>query len=490
MIRLLVAFSILLCPAQVFAQEKEQVAAAEAAPVPQKDLKAHRTGKKIFNAEHFMLDNGLEIVVIPNHRAPVVTQMVWYKVGAADEPWGTSGIAHFLEHLMFKGSEGLKSGEFSEKIRALGGNDNAFTSHDYTAYFQSIAAEHLETIMTMEAGRMRGMALPPEQVDSERLVILEERRQRTDNNPGAQLSEQIGAAMYPNHHYGIPIIGWFHEMEKLTREDAKSFYDKWYGPNNAILVISGDVTGEQVLELAKKTYGKLPRTEVPERKRTIIPPLAAETTVTLYHETIREPEVQIAYRAPSYRQAPETALALQVLEEIMGGGATSRLYKSLVVDQKIASSAGLSYRADAWDEASLWVYGGPLPGQTPEAIKKALEDELRKLIASGVTEQEINDAKQRMQSAAIYALDSLTGPAMIFGQSLATGSTIDDVEYWPQDIAQVTPAQILEAAKAYLNPDDYKFRAPVTGYLLPKTAPEIETEAVPAAEAQPEVKTP
>ena len=478
MTRILAAILLaLLCPAPGHAQDTFKPT-IEATPAP-----VTRTGPKIFNAQSTVLENGLQVVVIPNHRAPVVTQMVWYKVGAADEQWGKSGIAHFLEHLMFKGSEGLKAGEFSEKIRALGGNDNAFTGNDYTAYFQSIAAEHLETVMTMEAGRMRGMALPPEQVDSERLVILEERRQRTDNNPGAQLNEQLGEALYTNHHYGIPIIGWLHEMETLTREDAKAFYDQWYGPNNAILVVAGDVTPEQVFALAEKIYGKLPRTEVPERKRTIIPPAAAPVDITLRHATIREPEVQVAFRVPSYRQNSKTALALQVLEEIMGGGSTSRLYRSLVVEQKIASSAALSYRPDMWDEAGLWVYASPLPGIEPVAVQKALQDELRKLIAGGITEQELNDARQRMQSEAIYALDSLTGPAMIFGQGLTTGSSIDDIEYWPQDIAAVTAEQVVNAARIYLNPDDAAGRPPVTGYLLPK-------EKVPAAQPEPEVQAP
>lgn len=459
---LLIAISIAFFPAHGFAQEKAAGA---------------HTGPKVFNAEHFTLDNGLEIVVIPNHRAPVITHMVWYKVGAADEPWGVSGIAHFLEHLMFKGSLGLKPGEFSEHIRALGGNDNAFTSQDYTAYFQSVAAEHLETVMKMEAGRMRGMTLPPDQVDAERLVIMEERRQRTDNNPNTQLSEQVQATLYPNHPYGIPIIGWLHEMGQLTREDAKNFYDRWYGPNNAILIVAGDVTGAQVLDLAQKIYGPLPRVDVPERRRNAIPPMSARTTVALSHPAVRQPSVVIAYRVPSYRNSRRESLTLQVLEEIMGGGPTSRLYKSLVVDQKIASGAGLSYRADMWDDTAIQLYASPVPGAPPESAAKALEDELRKVVATGVTDDEMSDAKQRMQSAAIYATDSLSGPAMIFGQGLTTGSSIEDIEYWPQDIATVTAQEVQDAASKYLNPDDFGGAPPVTGFLLPAPAP--ATEAAP-----------
>lgn len=458
---------IALCPPQVYAQDR---------PAPQNE--------KIFNAESFVLENGLQVIVIPNHRAPVVTHMVWYKVGAADEDWGKSGIAHFLEHLMFKGSEGLKPGEFSEIVRGLGGNDNAFTNQDYTAYFQSVAVESLETVMTMEAGRMRGLALPPEEVDSERMVILEERRQRIDNDPRAKFSEQVSAVMFVNHPYGIPVIGWLHEMEKLTRDDARAFYDRWYGPNNAILVVSGDVTGQQVLGLAQKIYGPLPRVPVPERIRPSSPPMNSLTHVTLEHPAIHQPLVQIARRVPSYRQNKEDSLVLQVIDEIMGGGPTARLYRALAVDQKIATGADFSYDSDSWDDSTVWIMATPVPGAEMEDVENALRAELRKLVATGVTAQELSDAKSRMQDQAIYARDSLSGPAMIFGQALVTGSTIDDVEYWPQSIAKVTAEQIHDVAKKYLDLDNFGVNPPVTGYLLPQKKVENIPEG-PPQEAQP-----
>lgn len=439
---------------------------------------ARKPDTKVFNAESFTLENGLEVVVVPSHRAPVVTHMVWYKAGAADEPPGRSGIAHFMEHLMFKGSEGFGPGEFSEKIRSLGGNDNAFTGQDYTAYFQSIAAEHLETVMRMEAGRMRGMTLPPEEVESERKVIIEERRQRTDNDPGARFAEQMSAALFVNHPYGTPVIGWGHEMSVLTREDAKTFYDRWYGPNNAILIVSGDVTGPQVHELAKKIYGPLARVDVPPRNRPQPPPGESRLALTMFHADVREPVVQKMYRVPSAHQNKTEALALQVLEEIMGGGPTSRLYRALVVEQKIATSAGLSYRSAALDDAVLYLYAAPAPGQDHYAVNAALEEELRRLVRDGITADELNDAITRMQAEAIYALDSLSGPAMVFGQALATGATIDDVEYWPRDIAAVTAEQVQAAAAQYLDPDNPGTRPPVTGYLLPSPPP---AEAAPAA---------
>lgn len=434
--------------------------------------------EKIFNAESYMLDNGLQVVVIPNHRAPVVTQMVWYKTGAADELRGKSGIAHFLEHLMFKGSEGLAPGEFSKKIRAMGGNDNAFTSYDYTAYFQSVPVQKLESIMRMEAGRMRGLALPPEEVESERNVILEERRWRVENDPQSRFSEPMNAALFTNHPYGIPVIGWRHEMETLSHQDALDYYNHHYGPNNAILIVSGDVTGEQVLELAKKIYGPLEKIDLPDRTRTLSPPIEAQVTVRMKDPALREPMAEEVFRAPGFRQNHKESLALEVLEEIMSGGPTSRLYKSLVVEKKIATAAGLSYNGDVWDDGTVALYANPAPGQKPEDVLAALQDELRKLVKDGVTDQEITEAVTRMQSAAIYARDSLSGPAMIFGYSLATGSTVDDVENWPQNIASVTAQDILDAAKKHLDPDHPGPHPPVTGYLLPDE--NAQGEAAPA----------
>lgn len=433
------------------------------------------SAKKVFNAETYELDNGLQIVVIENHRAPVVTHMLWYRVGAADEPPGKSGIAHFLEHLLFKGQSypglgELAPGEFSKTVRKLGGNDNAFTSQDYTAFYQSIAKEHLETVMRMEAGRVRGMSPPLEEVASENKVILEERRQRTDNDPRAQMAEQLSEALFANHPYSIPVIGWFHEMETLSWEDAKTFHDAWYVTNNAILIISGDITGKEVLALAKKTYGVIPSAPMPERKRTSSPPFIAQTSVTLEHESIQQPVLNRAYRVPSFRQSNQESLALQVLEEIMSGGPSSRLYKRLVVEQKIATQASLSYRANAWDDATLWVYGLPAQGQDLKTVETAIDSELRDLITTGVQEKELNEAITRMQAEAIYARDSLSGPAMIIGHSLITGSTLDDIEYWPQQIKKITAAQVQDVARLYLNPDAPAKHPPVTGYLLPKSA--------------------
>jgi len=431
---------------------------------------------KTFDALSYELENGMQVVVVPNHRVPVVTHMVWYRTGAIDEVPGKSGIAHFLEHLMFKGSGDLEPGEFSRIVKALGGRDNAFTSYDYTAYFQSVSKQHLERVMEMEAGRMRDLHPPLEEVASERDVVLEERSQRTDNNPAARFSEHMSAALYINHPYGRPIIGWRAEMEELNWDDAKAFHRKYYAPNNAILVVSGDVSGEDVLELARQYYGPLEPSDIQARKTPAVPPLDGSSHIVMRDPAVQQDSYQAQYLAPSARQNKEDALALQVLEEIMSGGSSSRLYKSLVVEQKIASSAGMYYQGDHWDRGSVGLYGTPVPGHAVEDVEGAIDDVLRELIDAGVTEAEVSDAIARMQAEAIYARDSVAGPAMVIGRALTTGSTLDDVESWPQDIGTVTAVQVQDVAARYLDPDKADLRS-VRGYLLrAKTPDENEQE--------------
>ncbi|MBU0799534.1 MAG: insulinase family protein [Alphaproteobacteria bacterium] len=442
------------------------------------------TRTRVFNAESFTLANGMTVVVIPNHRVPVITHMVWYRVGAADEPVGKSGIAHFLEHLMFKGTDTMKPGEFSKVIRGLGGNDNAFTSQDYTAYFQSISVEHLEKVMTMEASRMRGLNPPLAEVDSERQVILEERRQRIENDPRAYMAEQMRYALFPNHPYGTPNIGWASEMAELSWDDAKAMYDTWYAPNNAILVVAGDVKMETFKPLAEKIYGGLVPEDVPERQWRTIPPLPGTVQITLHHPTFRQPLWQRYYRVPSYRQNKEDSLALQVLENILSGGAATRLYKNLVVDQKIATSVNLGYQSEAWADTTLSVGAIPADGKSVADVEAAIEEQLRILIRDGVTDTELHEAKTRMKDAADFARDSLAGPAMVIGAALVTGGELDDVEYWPYDIEAVTAAQVQDVAQRFLNPDDTALRPHVTGLALPMpvTATPAPTEPAEAAE--------
>jgi zinc protease len=424
---------------------------------------APQTAAAVFDARTFTLNNGLQVVVVPNHRAPVVTQMIWYRVGAADEPAGKSGIAHFLEHLMFKGTPTMPPGAFSREVARVGGNENAFTGADYTSYFQSVAVEHLEMIMRLEADRMANLVLTDEIVLPERDVIIEERSQRIDNDPQSQLFEMVRAALFLHHPYRLPTIGWEHEMRGLTTADAIDFYRRWYAPNNAYLVIAGDVTVEQVKALAEKYYGPLPRRSVPERERLGEPAQFAPRTVTL-----TSPRVQLAswsrlYQAPSYRMDRQSGYALDVLSEIIGSGTTSRLYRSLVVDQGVATSVGAYYSGDAWDLGTFGVYGSPQEGEEPTALQAAIDKALADLLAEGITAEELASAKVRLQADAIKARDSLSGPARVFGIALTTGSTVADVEAWSDSIGEVTLEQVNAAARAVLRLDHS-----ATGILLPE----------------------
>lgn len=430
-------------------------------------LLARPAQAKIFDPKTFTLKNGMQVVLIENHRAPIVVQMVWYRVGAADEPWGKSGIAHFLEHLMFKSTKTLKSGEFSRIIARNGGQENAFTSQDYTAYFQRVAADRLELMMKHEADRMVNLTLDAKEVLPERDVILEERRSRTDNRPGSLLGETARAAFWENHPYGLPVIGWAHEIAALTREDALDFYKKYYNPANAILIVAGDVTMEKLKPLAEKYYGIIPGTPLPKRVRPKEPPHHAPKRVTLKDKRVGQPSMSRQYLAPSFsRGKTEYAHALELLSDILGGGTTSRLYRGLVIEQKLAAGAGSWYGGDSYDLTTFGVWGSPRPGVGLDKIEAAIDAELEKILKDGVTEDELARSKERMMASAIFARDNLETGARIIGTALTTGSTIDAVESWPEKIQAVTAAQVAAAARHVL-----VLRNSITSRLLPDDAP-------------------
>lgn len=410
------------------------------------------TSAAVFNPESFTLQNGLQVVVVPNHRAPVATMIIYYKVGAMDEPAGKSGLAHYFEHLMFKGTKNLAPGEFSSTVARNGGTDNAFTSQDYTGYVTSVAADRLELILKLEADRMTGLRLTPEDIEPERKVVLEERLSRIENNPGAQLSEQAATALYANHPYRIPIIGWQHEIEGLTRTDLMEFYRSWYAPNNAVIVISGDVTAETVRPMVERHFGVIPRQELPARTAWREPPRSAERLITLSHDRVRQPSWSRRFLAPSHGQDDDKRLihALEVLTEILSGGTTGRFYRQLVVEKGLAAHAGAWYSGDNRGPGVLGFYGSPRPGHTLDEIEAAIETEIEKLLTNGVSEEEVHTAIERMQAEAIFARDSLGGPPRILGNALMTGQTLVDIEAWPDRIGQVTKADIEAAARAVL----------------------------------------
>ncbi|HLJ65540.1 MAG TPA: pitrilysin family protein [Stellaceae bacterium] len=416
-----------------------------------------------FEAASFTLGNGLQVVVLPSHRAPIVTQMVWYKVGAADEPRGTSGIAHFLEHLMFKGTEAVPPGAFSRIIAQNGGRDNAFTAHDYTAFYQNVAADRLELVMKLEADRMTGLVLDDKVVLPEREVILEERRTRIDNNPQALLNEAINAGLFLHHPYRIPVIGWEHEMHALSTADALAFYHSWYAPNNAVLVIAGDVEVAKVKELAEKYYGPVTPHEIPPRHRVSEPPKVAATRLVMKSSRAASPNWSRSYQAPSYRSGKsEYAYALEVLDEVMGGGATSRLYKSLVVDKGLALNAGAYYSPGALDIATFGFYATPRKGVSVADLEAAIEGEIRKVLEEGLTSEEVERAKRHMRAEAVFERDSLDGPARIVGAALVVGETLEDVQAWPERIGAVTLKEVNDAAHFVLHDE-----TAATGVLLP-----------------------
>lgn len=429
-------------------------------------LGARPLAAQVFNPETFTLDNGLQVVVIANHRSPIVTHMVWYKTGAADEQWGKSGIAHFLEHLMFRGTREVPPGEFSKTIARNGGRDNAFTSYDYTGYFQNVARDRLELAMKLEADRMTNLVLTDEVVDPERDVILEERRQVVENRPAALLREQMNAALYLNHPYHRPIIGWENEMRQLSRADATAWYETYYAPNNAILIVAGDVTAADVKPLAERYYGPLKARAIPPRVRPQEPEPRAARRVELKDPRVAQSTVTRSYLAPSYVSGDkEHAYALQVLSELLGGAATSRLNRGLVIDKQIATSAGSWYDADTLDLTSFGISASARNGIELRDVEAALDAEIARLLKDGASEEEVSRAKSRMRAAAIYARDSLSTGARVIGSALTTGQTIADVEAWPQRIGAVTAAQVNAAARAVLRED-----RSVTGLLLPKPA--------------------
>lgn len=416
----------------------------------------------------FHLANGMQVVVIPDHRAPVVTHMVWYKVGAADEPKGVSGIAHFLEHLMFKSTDKIPMGEFSKIVARLGGNDNAFTGHDVTAYFQRISKDRLETVMDMEADRMVNLRLTEKEVLTERDVILEERRSRIENNPAAIMDEQMNAALYYSHPYGIPVIGWEHEMAKLSPQDALTFYKHFYAPNNAILVVAGDVSADEVRALAEKTYGKIPANPAVDkaRNRPQDPPQRAPRRVDYSDPRAGNASFHRDYVVPSYMTAkPGEAEALDLLMKIAADGATSRLYKRLVVEEKIASSAGGAYSGSGLDYGTISLYAVSADGadMLPK-IEASIDKVLQEIRDGGVTEAELKRARSSYIADYVYENDDQASLARRYGWGMALGRTVEQIEGWPDALRKVTVDDIKRVAGTYLD-----IKRSVTGYLTPSS---------------------
>ncbi len=420
----------------------------------------------------FTLPNGLQVLVIQDHRTPVVTQMVWYKVGSADETPGKSGLAHFLEHLMFKGTSKHPVGEFSQTVLKVGGNENAFTSVDYTGYFQRVPREQLGKMMEFEADRMTGLILKDENVLPERDVVLEEYNMRVANNPEARLSEQMMAALYLNHPYGRPVIGWHPEIEKLGREDALAFYKRFYAPNNAILVIAGDVDVNDVRPLAEQTFGKVSAQPAiaARRVRPQEPEPVAARTVTLADPQVEQPTVKREYLVPSAATAAAgESPTLDVLAQLMGNGSNSYLYRALVVDRPLAVNASAGYQGTSLDATQFSISVAPRQGVDFATAEQAVDRVIADLMQNPVPAEDLERVKTQLIAEAIYAQDSQATLARWYGGGLTTGLSIEDIRSWPDRIRAVTAEQVRAAAQKWLD----KKRS-VTGYLIKDTAPKRE----------------
>jgi zinc protease len=412
----------------------------------------------------FTLPNGLEAVVIEDPRAPVVVHMVWYRVGAADDPPGKSGLGHYLEHLMFKGTGTMAPGAFSAAVEAQGGSDNAFISWDFTAYFQRIAADRLGLVMAMEADRMANLVIPEAAARTELSVLLEERGQLVDGVPGALFSEQRRAAQFLNHPYGRPIIGWRHELERLTAEDARAFYAAHYGPNNAVLIVAGDVTAETVRALAEKYYGPIPpNPRILPRQRPTEPPQLAERRLRMTDPRVGEPLFMRSYLAPVRRAGDQReAAALTVLAELLGGNpATSVLGRALSFEGDAAVTVDAFYDGTALDHGLFTIGLVPAAGVALDTAEAALDAALARFLDTGVEPEALARVLRQLRAAEIYALDNTSRRARRYGEALTSGLTLADVKDWPGVLQSVTAEEVMAAAHAVLDR-----RHAVTGHLL------------------------
>ncbi|HVW73827.1 MAG TPA: pitrilysin family protein [Rhizomicrobium sp.] len=426
------------------------------APAP---VNPRQTGNNTFQ---FALGNGMQVLVIPDHRAPVATQMLWFKVGAVDDPPGLSGMAHFFEHMMFRGTKQVPDDSFSQIIAKNGGDDNAFTDHDYTAFYEQIAKDRLPLAMKLEADRLANLDLSDSHVGPERDVVLEERRMRVDNEPQSLMSEQMQAALHLSHPYGRPVIGWAEEVRRIDRASAQDFYDHHYAPNNAILVIAGDVTPDEVRKMAQDAYGKVPARELAPRAEFAEPPRMAETRMVITRPDAKVPLFNRIYRVPSYAQGMRgQAEGLETFAQLLGGDQTSVLYRVLVEQKKLATDAGANYDGDVRDAGEFSVYAVPRPGVSLEALEKAVDQVLSVSAIALPRDVELNRAKTQLIASVTYRRDSQFALASAYGQALAIGLTVDDVNEWPGRIRAVTAEGVRKAAQTLQR------KQAVTAYLIP-----------------------
>jgi zinc protease len=414
--------------------------------------------------ETFTLRNGMEVVVIPNHRVPAVSHAVWYRVGAADDPAGSSGAAHFLEHMMFRGTRGIAPGQYSKIIEEYGGRQNAFTSSDYTAYFQNIAKEHLPLVMKLEAERMQGASISAEQFMNEQKVIAAERRQQVETNPSSRLREQMEAALFLNHPYGRPVIGWMPEIQAMTAPTLRAFYQRYYNPSNAILVVAGDVSSLEVRRLAQRYYGALNGGKPVARARPAEPEGEAIRSIVMHDAQVRQPIWSRLYLAPSHHRGhKEDVYPLLVMSEILGSERTGRLYRALVVERKLAVEAGAYYDDMVVDDGTFGIQAVPRDASAIAEVASVVDAQLKALTEAPVSAEELQLAQNRLIAEATYVREGIFNLARVVGTAYAVGLDATYITGWADRIRAVTPEQIRQAAQRLFDE-----RRSVTGQLLPE----------------------
>jgi zinc protease len=412
----------------------------------------------------FVLQNGLQVVVVPDHRAPVVTQMVAFKVGAIDDPPGISGLAHFFEHMMFRGTRSVPGGGFSQTIARNGGDDNAFTTHDYTVFHEQIAKDKLRLVAHLDADRMANLDLSDSAVAAERDVVLEERRLRVDSDPQALVEEQAEAALYLSHPYARPVIGWPDEVRHIGRAEADDFYRRHYAPNNAILIVAGDVTPEEVRAAAEAEYGQIAARELGARVDFAQPKRLGETRIVVNRKDAKVPMFLRLYRVESYAEAaPGQAEALEVLARLLGGDATSALYHKLVVERRIATDVSASYDGYARDSGQFSITATPRPGVSLDTVEHAIDEVINSTFRRPPAKAELARAKAQLVAGATFRRDSQFEMATAYARALAVGLTMFDVQQWPVRIQNMKAKDVQKAAASGLNRVES-----VTAYLLPK----------------------
>jgi zinc protease len=404
------------------------------------------------------LRNGLKVILLENHKAPLVTFQVWYRVGSRNEAWGKTGISHMLEHMMFKGTDRIGPEEFSRIIQENGGNDNAFTSHDYTAYFENLNADRIQVSIDLESDRMQNLLLREEDFRTERMVVMEERRLRTDDNPQSVLTEQIMATAFQTQPYHWPIIGWMEDIARLTPQDLKAYYKTYYNPINAFLVVVGDFRKEELLSKIEPAFGSIPKGIAPNQEKDIDPTQIGQRRIFVKKEA-QLPSLVMGYHVPNLRE--QDSYVLEVIATILSGGKSSRLYQSLVREKRLVLNVDADNSLTSRDPSLFTLSAELLPGKEVTEVEKALDQEVEQLQKEAVGKQEMEKAKNQLEASFIFAQDSLFYQAMLLAQHeiALSWKTIDD--YLPS-IRKVSPEDIRRVAMKYLTPENR-----TVGILLP-----------------------